>query len=177
MVRASGVPLGEGLCNVNGCDGCVHAHGMCRSHYDRWRRSGSGARKRRMSRACLSCGSFFETERKDKAFCSARCRKRFQRLRDSGVDPNRTPQPLKSVLWEPRANARVERRGSVPLGFWTFDDEWGSCPHACPVCGLPLDRRVDVLSGDFPVGAWRVPLEQGGENSLSNRILIHRRCA
>lgn len=177
MVPASRVRLAEGECSVNGCDGPVHAHGMCRSHYDRWRRSGSGARKRRMSRACLACGSFFETERRDKAFCSARCRKRFQRLKAEGAAPNRTPQPLKSVLWEPRSNARVGRRGSVPTGFWTAEDEWNACSHTCPVCGLPLDRSVDVLSDDFPVGAWRVPLEQGGENSLANRIVVHRRCA
>ena len=155
MVQASRVRLAEGECSVNGCDGPVHAHGMCRSHYDRWRRSGSGARKRRMSRACLACGSFFETERRDKAFCSARCRKRFQRLKAEGAAPNRTP----------------------PAGFWTAEDEWNACSHTCPVCGLPLDRSVDVLSDDFPVGAWRVPLEQGGENSLANRIVVHRRCA
>lgn len=117
MVQASRVRLAEGECSVNGCDGPVHAHGMCRSHYDRWRRSGSGARKRRMSRACLACGSFFETERRDKAFCSARCRKRFQRLKAEGAAPNRTPQPLKSVLWEPRSNARVGRRGVFLLVF------------------------------------------------------------
>ena len=52
-----------------------------------------------------------------------------------------------------------------------------TCSHTCPVCELPLDRSVDVLSDDFPVGAWRVPLEQGGENSLANRIVVHRRCA
>lgn len=33
------------------------------------------------------------------------------------------------------------------------------------------------MSGDYPVGVWKVPLEQGGENSLRNRVLVHRECA
>lgn len=66
MVQASGVSLDDGACCINGCSRDVHARGMCRMHYDRWRRSGMGARKKRMSRACIQCGRFFETERRDK---------------------------------------------------------------------------------------------------------------
>ena len=71
----------------------------------------------------------------------------------------------------------VSGGGGVFLLVFGLPDEWNACSHTCPVCELPLDRSVDVLSDDFPVGAWRVPLEQGGENSLANRIVVHRRCA
>lgn len=87
------------------------------------------------------------------------------------------PNPLKSVLWEPRANARVDVPVPIAKSFWTRDDEWNSCSHTCPRCGLALDRSADVMSGDYPVGVWKVPLEQGGENSLRNRVLVHRKCA
>lgn len=178
MVQASGVPLDDGACCINGCSRDVHARGMCRMHYDRWRRGGMGARKKRMSRACIQCGRFFETERRDKKTCSDKCRKAWSRkCRMSPVLLDSKPNPLKSVLWEPRANARVDVPVPVAKSFWTRDDEWNSCSHTCPRCGLALDRSADVMSGDYPVGVWKVPLEQGGENSLRNRVLVHRKCA
>ena len=109
MVQASGVSLDDGACCINGCSRDVHARGMCRMHYDRWRRGGMGARKKRMSRACIQCGRFFETERRDKKTCSDRCRKAWNRkCRRSPVRLDSKPNPLKSVLWEPRANAHVD---------------------------------------------------------------------
>ena len=178
MVQASGVSLDDGACCINGCSRDVHARGMCRMHYDRWRRGVMGARKKRMSRACIQCRRFFETERRDKKTCSDRCRKAWNRkCRRSPVRLDSKPNPLKSVLWEPRANARVDVPVPVAKSFWTRDDEWNSCSHTCPRCGLALDRSADVMSGDYPVGAWKVPLEQGGENSLRNRVLVHRKCA
>ena len=173
MVFASGVQV-DGVCCVAGCTGVARKRGMCESHYARFRKTGD-ARRRRMSRACLACGRFFETERKDKSFCSATCRKRFQRLRDKGLHPSRKPNPLKSVLWEPRVNARVDAP-RVESEFWSRDDEWASCSHECPVCGRLLDRLVDVLDSMYPVGVWRVPPEKGGVVALSNRVLVHREC-
>lgn len=173
MVFASGVQVDE-ACSVNGCGRPVRELGMCAAHYARFKRTGD-ARRRRMSRACLACGRFFETERKDKAFCSATCRKRFHRLKGKGLNPSRNPNPLKSVLWEPRVNARVEAP-RVESEFWSRDDEWASCSHECPVCGRPLDRLVDVLDSSCPVGVWRVPPEKGGALALSNRVLVHREC-
>lgn len=172
---ASGVPV-DGVCVIVGCDKPSRKRGMCESHYARWRRTGD-ARKRRMSRACLACGRFFETSRRDKAFCSATCRKRFERLRESGSRPSRDPNPLRSVLWEPRRNASVPERLSGPSEFWTADDEWAACSHECPVCGGVLDRSVDVLSDLFPQGVWVVPPERGGVMRLANRCLVHRGCA
>lgn len=174
---ASGVPLNS--CVVVGCDKPVRERGMCASHYARFMRTGD-PRRRRMSRACLACGRFFETSRKDKAFCSASCRKRFHRLKvrnGSGFAPSRDPNPLKSVLWEPRRNASVPDRLSGPSEFWTSDDEWEACSHECPVCGGVLDRSVDVLSDLFPQGVWIVPPEKGGVMRLANRCLVHRGCA
>lgn len=72
MVWASGVQV-SGMCVIAGCGGEVVCKGLCRSHYNRQYYSGN-ARKLRMSRACLQCGRFFETERKDRKFCAARCR-------------------------------------------------------------------------------------------------------
>lgn len=174
---ASGVPV-DGVCCVTGCLNPVRECGMCASHYARFKRTGD-ARRRRMSRACLACGRFFETERRDKKFCSATCRKRFQRLCErngSGCVPSRRPNPLKSVLWEPRRNARVSKLSDGPSEFWSADDEWASCSHVCPVCGGCLDRSVDVLSDLFPQGVWIVPPEKGGAMRLGNRCLVHRRC-
>ena len=58
MVQASGVSLDDGACCINGCSRDVHARGMCRMHYDRWRRGGMGARKKRMSVHASSAEGF-----------------------------------------------------------------------------------------------------------------------
>lgn len=162
-------------CMVVGCERDALTHSMCRQHFDRWRRTGD-ARKRRMSRACIVCGRFFETDRRDRAFCSDKCRKRFNYLqRTSPHPPSREPNPLRAVAWEDYEELRDEPKKAVPRKIFTIAQVWAKS-KTCPVCGEVLDRSADVLSDEGCVPSWTVPLDEGGEATLSNRIIVHRRC-
>lgn len=171
MVFASGFPLAH--CLIPGCEEPVHAKGLCRRHYDCRRNSGRAVRDR-MSRACLACGVFFETERKDRLFCSHKCRTRWYRKRKRSEYPlDKVPTPLK------RSRYRVERpreRLEVPVESFTVADVWAKSPSCCILCGRPLDRSLVPWDADAGVPDWIVPPEQGGGLTLENRIIVHRSC-
>lgn len=158
-------------CLISGCDREVVCRGLCKKHYDRLRRHGSPELVR-MSRACLACGRFFETTRRDKAFCSHRCRARFQYARSKDWRLDREPNPLRTVSWE----AAEPDMPQVPQALFTLSDVWKHSRGECHECGEPVDLDADALSLEAPVGTWIVPPDVGGEVSLENRVLVHRRC-
>lgn len=167
MVLASGV---SGPCVIDGCEERAVAHGMCRSHYDRWRYRGSALKPRR-SRACLACGKFFSLDSLSKTFCSDRCRKRFERLsRRSKLPLDRTPNPV----YEDN-----ERKPSPPVRAMTYEqftesDVWASSNGMCRACGKPASRESGSPNAGTP--AWIVPPDKGGEQSLANRAIFHYSC-
>lgn len=171
MVFPSGLSLTH--CLIPGCEEPVHAKGLCRSHYDSQRYSGRPVRDR-MSRACLACGVFFETERADRLFCSSRCRTRWCRKRKHSEFPmEKVPTPLK------RAKYRVEkprRRVEPVIEVFTIDDVWRKSPPDCILCGKPLDASLKPWDADAGVPDWIVPPEEGGGLTLENRIIVHRSC-
>lgn len=171
MVFASGVQVA--YCLVPGCMEPVHAKGLCRKHYDCRRNSGRAVRDR-MSRACLACGVFFETERKDRLFCSHKCRTRWYRKRKRSEYPlDRTPTPLKRSRYRMEKQARVP---VAPVGVFTVDDVWAKSPSTCILCGEPLDRSLPPWDAMAGVPDWIVSPRDGGEMSLENRIIVHRSC-
>lgn len=171
MVFASCLPVDA--CLVPGCGERVHARGLCRKHYDCRRLSGRAVRDR-MSRACLACGVFFETERKDRLFCSHKCRTRWYRKRKRSEFPlERKPTPLKRSRYR---MDRVKPKVDFPVESFTLGDVWDKSPGTCMLCGEPLDRMLPPWDAMAGVPDWIVPPEQGGELSLENRIIVHRAC-
>lgn len=162
-------------CLVAGCRRDAVTHSMCRTHFDRWRNTGD-ARKQRLSRACLTCGRFFETDRRDKAFCSTKCRSRFNYLQRTSLNPpSRDPNPLRPSVWEEFAEPEPEEPASNSLRLFTVADVWAKSVE-CPVCGEKLDESIDPLSPEAGVPSWLVPLDDGGEPTFDNRIIVHRKC-
>ncbi|NEG55459.1 hypothetical protein [Bifidobacterium platyrrhinorum] len=118
---------------------------------------------------------FFETERKDKLFCSTKCRVRWCRKRKHSEFPmEKKPTPLK------RSRYRMDRprkpRSNVPTEWFTLDDVWAKSPNSCILCGEPLDRSLKPWDAMAGVPDWIVPPKDGGELTLSNRIIVHRAC-
>ena len=176
MVRSSGVQV-SGVCVIAGCGGDAVCKGLCRSHYDRQRYSGR-ARKVRMSRACLQCGRFFETERKDRKFCAARCRVAWwRRAKSSPMRLDSTPNPLKPVVWENARKAKAEGIEPVRLGVFTVSDVWRRCGGVCAGCGKAVRRGVSADSGFYGVPVWLVPPDKGGVMGLENKVIMHPECA
>lgn len=168
MVFASGVSALT--CLVDGCDEPVVGRGLCRSHYDRLRYSGSPLRRKR-TRICLVCARPFLLDRDSRKFCSATCRKRFERLRRSSRVPV-SSEPLPIVASVPVADERP--RPAMTYEPFTEDDVWAKSRGMCYACGGPASRDFD--SPDFGAPAWIVPPEQGGEASFANRAVFHYRC-
>lgn len=63
MVFSSGVQT----CVIAGCDEKAISRGMCRTHYDRWRYTGSPVKPVR-ARVCITCGRVFELRSMSKKF-------------------------------------------------------------------------------------------------------------
>ena len=72
--------MNEFMCAVAGCANPVCAKGLCRSHYDRDRYSGSPLKPLRQ-RMCPQCHTWFDPKRSDQLFCSGRCRVAYKRSR------------------------------------------------------------------------------------------------
>ncbi|MBT1161221.1 hypothetical protein [Bifidobacterium sp. SO1] len=167
MVFAPGVSTFE--CLIDGCDEPAISKGLCRSHYNRQYYSGDPVRRRR-SRLCLFCGRPFLLERSSRKFCSARCRKRFERKRRKSPLPlDASPLPVVSSIPIPE---KPKRR--MAYVSFTEADVWDSCNGLCHECGLPASR--DYESPDLGTPAWIVPLADGGEPSLRNKTIFHYRC-
>ncbi|NMM98144.1 hypothetical protein [Bifidobacterium olomucense] len=167
MVFASGVSKD---CIVAGCTELAVAGGLCRSHYDRRAYSGRPVAPIR-SRVCPMCGMAFQLIRASKRFCSATCRKRYQRrcakqsVPPFGTDSNPiiesepvTPKPVRSMTY----------------GAFTEADIWAKCDGTCYGCGEAVVKDVD--SPDAGTPGWIVPPEDGGEPSFENRAIFHYRC-
>lgn len=162
------------LCVVDGCGREAISRGLCRSHYDRLRYSGRTV-KQRMSRACLNCGRFFETDRKDRLFCCQPCRDRFRyRRRTCTEKPRREPTPLRSVDWE--SGGAADGVVSPPSSFYSMRDVWARCDGVCAVCGGDVDLSVSALSDAACVLVWRLPPSSGGVSDITNRLIVHRGC-
>lgn len=162
-------PSGFQECVIAGCDERAVCKGLCRSHYDRQRYSGSPVRKPR-GRMCLCCGNVFQMERSSKRFCSPTCRKRYER-RCAGLGLPTSPAVNPIIENEPLK--RPERSYMVYEAF-TEDDIWAKCDGVCYGCGRPVSRDVD--SPDAGTPGWIVPPEDGGEASLANRAIFHYGC-
>ena len=160
-------------CEVPGCDAEVISRGMCRRHYDQWRAHGTALPKR-LSRACSNCGVFFETTRRDRVFCSQKCRDAFRYRRRLNPMLQKVENPLKPVNWFDTES--VEPRSSVDSKLYTLSDVYDRQDGRCDVCGGLLDRDVEPLSPEAPAPSWVLPPEQGGAIRFENRILVHRRC-
>ena len=90
MVFSSGVQT----CVIAGCDEKAISRGMCRTHYDRWRYTGSPVKPVR-ARVCITCGRVFELRSMSKKFCSDACRKRFKRNSEqSRYSVDDSPNPI-----------------------------------------------------------------------------------
>ncbi len=164
MVFASGVQT----CLIDGCEERSICRGLCRSHYNRWHYSGSPVKPVR-SRMCKCCGVMFPLESSAKEFCSATCRKRWERRRKGYRLPARSVNPI--VESKP-VDAGI-RSGMVYEPF-TEADVWAGCDGTCVECGKPVSRDFD--SPVLGVPAWIVPLEDGGEPSLANKGIFHYGC-
>lgn len=160
------------MCLVVGCDRESVSGGLCRKHYDLRRNHGS-ATPIRLSRACLMCNTFFETSRRDKKFCSQKCRDafRYQRRKNPVLD-GREANPLHAVNWFEES---PEPRLVVPVSVFTFSDVVARQDGVCAACGERL-ASSDPLSGEAAVGSWRVAPAEGGAPVFENRIAVHRRC-
>lgn len=167
MVFASGVSTVT--CLVDGCDEPTVGRGLCRSHYNRQRYSGSPVRVKR-TRVCLLCGRSFLLDRDSRKFCSATCRKRFERKRKRSAYPI-SAEPLPIIETIPVAEPKP-----LPMMYEAFTeaDVWAKSRGTCFACGKPASKDYD--SPDFATPAWIVPLERGGEASFANRAIFHYRC-
>lgn len=163
-----------GLCLVGSCGEPQCARGLCRFHYDLKRRTGS-VRARVMRRLCPSCGVFFAPSRKDKLFCSARCRVAWFRRRASDWRLGERPDTGLFVDEVSQSAVPVSVGSS---GGVTFTDRDVVAAHGlhCRVCG----KRIDVHAGLFAplslASQWLVPLDDGGEPVLANRVPVHYAC-
>lgn len=170
MVFASGVQVSAHVCMVAGCLEPVHAKGLCRSHYDRDRYSGSPERPR-MSRLC-PLGHWFEPKRVDQAFCSDRHRALYAYR--SKRNPRLYPPKDRPKLYKEPIVRREDVEPEIRVELFTSGQVIAECGGVCQVCGEPVD--LDCSGPDGPAYMWRVPLEKCREASLRNRMLVHRRC-
>lgn len=138
-------------------------------HYMRKYRTGSAERRLRV-RPCVVCMVPIWLEGQDRLTCSDACRKKLERMRRKGVRPR--VETLKARDFTPE---RPRPKPVVSESF-TVADVWARSDGTCPWCGGPLDRGLPAWDAMAGVPAWRVPLSDGGERSLRNRIIVHRSC-
>lgn len=165
MVFSSGVQT----CVIAGCDEKAISRGMCRTHYDRWRYTGSPVKPVR-ARVCITCGRVFELRSMSKKFCSDACRKRFKRNSEqSRYSVDDSPNPIISS-----ERPKREKPSGMVVDQFSEADVWAGCDGTCFECGKPVSS--DAMSPIAATPAWIVPPEDGGEPSLANRAIFHYGC-
>lgn len=74
------------LCSVQGCVEPVHIkkHGYCRSHYNKWYRTGSTSAPSDRRMRCVICGEAFTSQQPNAQYCGTECRAIVNRVRAAG---------------------------------------------------------------------------------------------
>lgn len=169
MVFSPGFQVNDLMCMVAGCTNTVCAKGLCRSHYDRDRHSGSPLKPLRQ-RMCPQCHVWFDPKRSDQLFCSGRCRVAYKRARDR--DGSLPLKPVTTMYVK-----QVDRDDVGPeLVVEAFTDSQvvDKCGGLCAVCHEPV--VLNSGGDDGPAFIWKVPLEKSLQATLKNRLLVHKRC-
>lgn len=185
----------KGTCSVDGCDRVEWSRGLCHSHYDK----AYSMRKKlargsiTYTRLCPSCGRYFETNRKNQLYDTAKCRKRVNNIRYSHPELRslyEKPNPAKVVashsnVSDVNVDAYIKEflekdagvYTSVPDEFFTLSDVVNQQNGKCPLCGKSIVDEYGGLDELHTQARWIKPLFEGGLKSLSNREIVHMTCA
>lgn len=157
------------MCAVAGCANPVCAKGLCRSHYDRDRYSGSPLKPLRQ-RMCPQCHTWFDPNRSDQLFCSGRCRVAYKRARDD--DKSLPVKPETTMYVRPVDVSELE--SELVVESFTDSQVVEKCGGLCAKCHELVD--VGSSGADGAAFVWKVPLEKSHSATLANRLLVHKRC-
>ena len=169
MVFSPGFQVNEFMCAVAGCANPVCAKGLCRSHYDRDRYSGSPLKPLRQ-RMCPQCHTWLDPKRSDQLFCSGRCRVAYKRARDD--DKSLPVKPETTMYVRPVDVSELE--SELVVESFTDSQVVEKCGGLCAKCHEPVD--VGSSGADGAAFVWKVPLEKSHSATLANRLLVHKRC-
>lgn len=169
MVFSPGFQVNEFMCAVAGCPNTVYARGLCRTHYDRDRRTGSPVRMERQ-RPCPECHRYFLMSRSGQLFCSDRCRVNYKRHRDYGSGLPEHPETIVSS----RMITEADFEKPIEVEQFTDSQVVEKCGGLCAKCHKPV--VVGSSGADGAAYVWKVPLEKSHSATLANRLLVHKRC-
>ena len=133
------------MCAVAGCANPVCAKGLCRSHYDRDRYSGSPLKPLRQ-RMCPQCHTWFDPKRSDQLFCSGRCRVAYKRARDD--DKSLPVKPETTMYVRPVDVSELE--SELVVESFTDSQVVEKCGGLCAKCHELVD--VGSSGADSPMG-------------------------
>lgn len=108
---------------------------------------------------CPICGSGFESDSKNRIYCSEECRHRAKRDREQ--DKRRR-----------RRNLTGDQRGKALSIDRVYERDHG----ICGICGLPVPLCCDRNDGWSRTMDHIEPVMTGGEHSYGNCQLAHRIC-
>ncbi len=113
---------------------------------------------------CKRCGRMFETERKDKIFCSDICSKRYRN----------------STHWNRRRaykkNAMEDGDIHIKLLYQREDGICYLCGKKCDWNDCKTINGVFISGNNYPSIDHVIPLSKGGKHSWDNVRLAHRIC-